>query len=186
MGRCAMGSFSDAHETREIPIIAANLHRLILPRQSQIWAVMHNTNDRRLRYLLSSTFLGRMCLSGEITELNEHQWDMTIRAESMYQRVAPIIKHGRSYRFGPEVTSYRHPRGWQAILRTAHSGREALVVAHSFGADVPAFVEVALPVGEWRIAECFSADESEPVVTGLQLRLPFGGEYDSLVVHLIR
>jgi hypothetical protein len=35
----AMGSSSDAHETREIPIIAANLQRLILPRQSQIWAV---------------------------------------------------------------------------------------------------------------------------------------------------
>jgi len=44
MGLCAMGSFSDAHETREIPIIAANLQRLILPRQSQVWAVLRK-ND---------------------------------------------------------------------------------------------------------------------------------------------
>jgi alpha-galactosidase len=40
MALSAMGSSSDAHETREIPIIAANLQRLILPRQSQIWAVL--------------------------------------------------------------------------------------------------------------------------------------------------
>ena len=35
-----MASFSDAHECDEIPIIAANMHRMILPRQSQIWAVV--------------------------------------------------------------------------------------------------------------------------------------------------
>lgn len=28
MSLCSMASFSDAHETEEIPIIAANLHRL--------------------------------------------------------------------------------------------------------------------------------------------------------------
>ncbi len=48
MGLCAMGSFSDAHETREISIIAANLQRLILPRQSQIWAVRRK-NDTAQR-----------------------------------------------------------------------------------------------------------------------------------------
>ena len=35
-----MASFSDAHECQEIPIIAAALHRVILPAQSQIWAVL--------------------------------------------------------------------------------------------------------------------------------------------------
>ena len=39
--RTSMSSFSDAHETPEIPIVAAALHRLMLPRQSQIWAVLH-------------------------------------------------------------------------------------------------------------------------------------------------
>jgi alpha-galactosidase len=34
MGLTSMASFSDAHETRDIPVIAANLHRLIQPRQS--------------------------------------------------------------------------------------------------------------------------------------------------------
>jgi alpha-galactosidase len=49
LGICAMGSFSDAHESPEIPIIAANLQRLILPRQAQIWAVLHAADsDQRL------------------------------------------------------------------------------------------------------------------------------------------
>ncbi len=48
LGLTAMSSFSDAHECPEIPVIAANLHRLMLPRQSQIWAVLRATSsDRR-------------------------------------------------------------------------------------------------------------------------------------------
>ena len=63
LARTAMSSFSDAHELVEIPIIAANLHRLMLPRQSQIWAVLHRADsDQRLAYSLAATFLGRMCL----------------------------------------------------------------------------------------------------------------------------
>ena len=45
LARTAMSSFSDAHELVEIPIIAANLHRLMLPRQSQIWAVLHRADS---------------------------------------------------------------------------------------------------------------------------------------------
>ena len=59
MAKHAMGSFSDAHECLEIPIIAANLHSLILPRQSQIWAVLRKEDDaHRLVYSLAATFLG--------------------------------------------------------------------------------------------------------------------------------
>ena len=51
MSMCSMASFSDAHECEEIPIIAANLHRVILPRQSQIWAVIRNSDSlKRIAY----------------------------------------------------------------------------------------------------------------------------------------
>ena len=44
-----MASFSDAHECAEIPIIAGALHRVILPAQSQIWAVLQaNESLRRI------------------------------------------------------------------------------------------------------------------------------------------
>jgi hypothetical protein len=87
----SMGSFSDAHESPEIPIIAANLHRLILPRQSQIWAVLHAADStQRLVYSLSAGFLGRLCLSGEIDHLSETQWTLVKNAINFYEKVAPL------------------------------------------------------------------------------------------------
>ncbi|MBQ8952542.1 MAG: alpha-galactosidase, partial [Clostridia bacterium] len=66
-----MASFSDAHECVEIPIIAASLQRLILPGQSQIWAVLRASDSlRRINYSLVNTFLGVMCLSGDILDLS--------------------------------------------------------------------------------------------------------------------
>ena len=59
MSECSMASFSDAHECEEIPVIAASLHRSILPRQSQIWAVIRKTDSvKRIGYTVASTFLG--------------------------------------------------------------------------------------------------------------------------------
>ena len=75
MKRCSMASFSDAHECVEIPIIAANLHRVILPRQSQIWAVIRETDSlKRMAYSVINTFLGRMCISGDVLHLTPEQW----------------------------------------------------------------------------------------------------------------
>ncbi|MBP5462357.1 MAG: alpha-galactosidase, partial [Lachnospiraceae bacterium] len=63
----SQASFSDAHECTIIPLIAANLHRLIRPEQSQIWAVLRAESDiDRINYLITSAMLGRLCLSGEI------------------------------------------------------------------------------------------------------------------------
>ena len=117
MARTAMSSFSDAHELKEIPIVAANLHRLMLPRQSQIWAVLHASDDeRRLAYSLAATFLGRMCLSGDIDTLSSRQWDLVQEAMRLYRQAAPIIKHGTSRHFGHVGESWRHPKGWQGVL----------------------------------------------------------------------
>ena len=44
---CTFASFSDAHECVYIPIIAANLHRLMQPAKSQIWAVLRKEDSSR-------------------------------------------------------------------------------------------------------------------------------------------
>ncbi len=187
MARCAMGSFSDAHETREIPIIAANLHRLILPRQSQIWSVLRTTDDdRRLIYLLAATFLGRMCLSGDLNELNDDQWNLALKAMALYRKVTPIIKHGQSHRMGPIVTNYRHPRGWQAVLRISDDGQQALVVAHSFGAEVPAQAHIPLPGAAWQVSEVLATHGNEPVVEIGTLRIPFEAPFSASVAYLVK
>jgi alpha-galactosidase len=117
MALASMASFSDAHESPEVPIIAANLQRLILPRQSQIWAVLHaSDSSQRLRYSLAAGFLGRLCLSGEIDELDEEQWSLVQEIIRFYNRVTPIIKNGRSRLHQHIGLSWQHPQGAQAAL----------------------------------------------------------------------
>ena len=59
----SMASFSDAHECDKIPIIAANMHRMIPPRQSQIWAVLQKNHSlQNIYYRMTGTMLGRLCI----------------------------------------------------------------------------------------------------------------------------
>ena len=131
-----MASFSDAHECPEIPVIAAALHRVILPAQSQIWAVLQASDSiRRINYSLINTFLGVMCLSGDVTRLSEEQWKKVEEGTDFYRQVRRIIRDGRSAFFGEMGDSWRHPEGWQAVVRTA--GAETLAVIHTFGGEFP-------------------------------------------------
>lgn len=159
--RSAMSSFSDAHELSEIPIIAAALHRLVLPRQSQVWAVLRpSDSDQRLVYSLAAGFLGRLCLSGDITALNPEQWALVSRALALYPRVAPIIRDGTSTFLGDVGPSWRHPRGWQAVLR--RHDQELLVVLHTF-AGPPPRLELPLPPGKWCLLEELSSGPASHV-----------------------
>lgn len=145
MSLCSMASFSDAHETEEIPIIAANLHRAILPRQSQIWAVIRkNDSLKRIAYSVANTFLGRMCLSGDVTELTSQQWNVIDNGIKFYKEIAPIIKYGYTHRVGPKITSERHPKGWQGVIRVGENG-EAYVLIHMFYGDIPEIISIKLP-----------------------------------------
>ena len=138
-----MASFSDAHECDEIPIIAANMHRMILPRQSQIWAVVKAGQPlQKLYYQICSGLLGRLCFSGEPDALSSAQWAIMDEGTAFYAKAAPIIDHGASRRFGSRIVSYRAPKGWQAVVRRGET--QTLVVVHTFGAAPEA---VTLPVG---------------------------------------
>lgn len=133
MSLCSMASFSDAHECPEIPIIAANLHRVILPRQSQIWAVIRKEDSlKRVAYSVANTFLGRMCISGDVCSLNDSQWKVIDDGISFYKTIAPIIKDGKTHFYGNKIGSYRHPKGWQAIYRESLDEKEAYILIHGF------------------------------------------------------
>ena len=150
VGRTAMSSFSDAHEPPEIPIIAAALHRLLPPRQSQVWAVLHPTDSpERLRSSLAAGFLGRLCLSGDLTSLSEGQALVVRDTVALYARAAPVIADGTSRLYGDLPRSWRHLEGWQALRRVASDARAALVVAHTF-AGAPATVRVPLEGDGWQ------------------------------------
>lgn len=186
MGICSMASFSDAHECEEIPVIAGNLHRSILPRQSQIWAVMRKGDSlRRLAYILSATFLGRMCLSGDVTQLTDAQWRVIDNAIAFYKKAVPAIKNGFSYFYGEKKPSDRHLEGWQAVVRVESEDgllerglpiyggnhKRALVTIHTFRGELPEYIEIPLPDGcPEGIGEVYSDSEIEVCVENRVLR----------------
>ena len=162
----SMASFSDAHECEEIPIIAANLHRAVLPRQSQIWAVIRQEDSlKRIAYSIAATFLGRLCLSGDVTRLFDRQWNVIENGMAFYRKISPVINRGQSYRFGPEIASIRHPEGWQAVLRVGEDGKKAYLTIHIFDGNLPAVIEVPLTEDCPReIYDVYSDSEEEVVI----------------------
>lgn len=145
MSACSMASFSDAHECEEIPIIAAALHRVILPCQSQIWAVIRETDSlKRIAYSVANTFLGRMCISGDVCNLTPEQWDVIDRGIAFYKKCAPIIKDGTSLLYERYSSSWRHPKGWQAVVRFLENGA-CMAVIHTFGGTLPGEIRIPLP-----------------------------------------
>ncbi len=129
----AMCSFSDAHESEDIPVVAANLHYLLPPRQSQVWCVFRKHFDRkRMAYKIASVFLGRVCWSGMILDLDDEQMEQILDAEKYYEKVAPIIKNGKSRIYRTDDVDYRQLQGTQAVLRYADDGKSALLVYHCF------------------------------------------------------
>ncbi len=168
MSKCAMASFSDAHECEEIPIIAANLHRAILPRQSQIWAVIREEDSlRRIAYSIANTFLGRMCLSGDVLSLSAEQWELIDRGIAFYKKLAPIIKKGKTGFYGPKITSYRHPKGWQGIFRESGDKTKAFLLLHGFLGARGEKLNISVPE-DYKVADIYSyKDENVSLKDGM-------------------
>jgi len=151
----SQASFSDAHETKSIPLIAANLHRVIQPRQSQIWAVLRaRDSEERIYYSLIATLLGRMCLSGEIYDLSPGQWKLVEDGMAFYRLAADIIRDGVTMLHQYTAKGYNEPKGEQLVLREL--GNRGLAVYHRFedsSAEPP-----ELPEGCRILAEYGKAD----------------------------
>ena len=176
-----MASFSDAHECAEIPIIAAALHRVILPAQSQIWAVLQTADSiRRINYSLVNTFLGVMCLSGDVVHLSGEQWRKVEEGTDFYRRVRHIIRDGVSVFHGNVSESWRHPEGWQAVVRTA--GQETLAVIHNFGGNPPG--EVAIPVRAEKILRTMCSEENRIRLKDGLLTVELRAPFEAVAVHM--
>lgn len=155
----SQASFSDAHECTIIPLIAANLHRLIRPEQSQIWAVLRADSDLdRIYYLITSAMLGRLCLSGEIFALDEERWNAVTEGIRFYGEIKDIIRDGFTKKIRTNVTDYSHAAGYQAVLRTL--GDRALLLVHTLegGANPP----IADLLADYIIVETYGSEPNAP------------------------
>lgn len=184
----SMSSFSDAHECKEIPYIAADLHQLILPRQSQIWSVISPDLPMQvIRCRLVSGMLGRFCLSGRIGELDDAQVAEVRKAALFYREVKDIIKDGRSVLYRDSSRNHHHLKGAQVLVRESgdryvQQGRELLLVYHSFE-DPAESISGELPDGDWEITGHIGED-CHMEITGNRFAIRPQNSWEAFAVHL--
>lgn len=195
MSMCAMASFSDAHETELIPVIAARLHRMILPRQSQIWAVIREDDTlKRIAYTLINTFLGRMCFSGDVLKLSSGQWDKIDEGIAFYKKISDVIKNGYTYFYDNYGSSEKYLTGYQAIVRVKNDGKtlipekadEAYAVVHIFN-DVPGYdgsISIELPEScPNGITDVYSGSDIKVSLNGKRLIVTPSGKMEAVAVR---
>lgn len=180
----SMASFSDAHEWQTIPVIAANVTRAILPAQSQIWAVLRKTDDdKRLHYSLTNTFLGRMCLSGDIYDLSAEQWKTVDEAIGLYKRCNHLISLGRNYRSGPFQKSYNDLNGWQAVTRVSLGKSQMMTVINTF-ANFKGTLKISLPenAATYSISQVFARPNIKVAIKQNCLVIKNAQDFEGIVV----
>lgn len=184
LGMTDLSSYSDAHEDEAIPIIAANLHQLMLPRQALIWAVIRKSDTiRRIQYSMTNTFYGRLCLSGDIHELSAEQWRVIKAGLSFYEKIKEIIRAGRSTRFGAPVLSYRDPCGAQGLLRKNLTDDKALLLLHSF--NEPTDLTIT-GLADWHIEAVYGDDAITLEEARADMTVHFAAEFAAKALLLVK
>lgn len=186
LGLFDMASFSDAHECVEIPIIARNLHRLMLPAEEQIWAVLRGSDDlKRVMWSVTAGFFGVLCLSGDVFSIDGERWESVNEGIAFYRSISEVIKRGETEFYGDDIVKYRHPEGWQGIIRRSRSGDEAYALAFMYGGELPD--EISMPVGEgMHIDGVYALPSNKPVLKDGRLSFGFTQNFEAAAVRLKR
>ncbi len=176
-------SFSDAHEEKEIPVIAADLQRLILPSKSQIWSVLRKDDSpERLVYSICAGMYGVLCISGDVHDLSDEQWTLVQEGTDFYKSVTPIIADGITKRFGPFQISNRRLQGYQASARYGSNGG-ALVIVHSFEHEGILNIDIPLEKG-YKVTGIYETGDHDITVTGSHIHLKFERSFDAVAIRL--
>lgn len=142
MALADLDSISDDHESLCNPIVSANMLDFSLPQENLIWSVIRESDPLdHIYYSLCSSFLGRLCLSGDITSLSKEQWQAIDDGINFYHKIVPFLQADEFKRYGEPVLSYRQPAGNQAVMFKLEN--EFLVVAHNFSSSQPITIELS-------------------------------------------
>ena len=176
-------SFSDAHEEKEIPVIAADLQKLVLAQKSQIWAVLRKEDElKRIAYSVCAAMYGVLCISGDVFDLSKEQWELARRGVEFYKKASPIIVSGVTERFGPFQNSNRDLQSYQAGVRRTKDG-EMLVIVHSFNHE--GRQDISIPIGDTaEIKDIYEQGDHTVSVEDGFLKLTFEESFDAVAVIL--
>lgn len=170
MSKVSMCSFSDAHECAEIPLVAANVSRVVPARQSQIWAVLREKDSlSRVIYSLCAAFLGRVCLSGDVLALPPEKVKCISEGLDFYREVRDVVRYGDISLIDCDVEYYRKPKGRQIYVKDLKDRR--LVIVHRLEGKG----DICVPAAGYRVLRAFT-DLSYSLERG-ELVVRDGGEY---------
>lgn len=182
MAASGVSSFSDAHEAIEIPYIAANLHNLMLPAQSLVWAVIHEDDKpQRIAYSIAAAFLGRICLSGDIDKLSYEQWDILKAAFEFYNSCEDIIVNGITRIYGNRGRNTRYPTGTQVVIRKTDN--EMMIVIHKYknsGEEMTVNIDRG-----FKVSEEFFADNMAEIKDG-KLIIKKASDFSACALKLVK
>ncbi len=150
MNMVSMCSFSDAHECPELPLVAANVSRVVPARQLQIWAVLREKDTpARTVYSLCAAMMGRICLSGDVLAIPPDKMRLICEGLNFYRAVRAIVAKGDIVNIDCNVEYYRAPCGRQIFEKQL--GSERLVLVHALNSRE----EVCVPAEGWRLVRAF-------------------------------
>lgn len=131
MSRVSMCSFSDAHECKEIPLVAANVSRVVPARQSQIWAVIRESDDKdRIVWSLTAAMFGRICLSGDVHKIGKDKMELIQEGLEFYSAVKDLVRYGDIKEVDNTVEYFREPFGRQVYEKEFKDKK--LLLVHAF------------------------------------------------------
>lgn len=151
MSQVSMCSFSDAHECNEIPLVAANVSRVIPARQMQIWAVLREGESAsRTIYSLCAAMMGRICLSGDVLHLDGERVRLIQEGLEFYQEIKDVVRYGKISLIDNTVEYYRAPEGRQVYIKEYEEKK--LVIVHF----LESAEKVSLPLEGCRLKRAFT------------------------------
>lgn len=178
-------SFSDAHEEKEIPVIAADLQNLVLAQKSQIWAVLRKTDRlKRIAYSVCAGMYGVLCISGDVFDLSDEQQQLAKEGVAFYKKASPVIAHGFTKRYGRFQDSNRNLQGYQAGVRYGEDG-EVLLIVHFFTPADGNCIDIPLD-GNYRILSVYETGDHHAMITGRTFHIQFDEPLDAAAVLLER
>ena len=182
---CDFGMFSDAHASPEIPVIAANMHRLVHPSKLVVWAVVRPEESlQRINYSMAALFLGNPGISGGIHLLDRDQFNVVKNHLEMFRRIDHLILNGTTRIFGERVENYRTPKGCQVVLRENRADAEALLVCHSFDLGQHEKTVYEIELGETLTVKEGINPHITIDISGKRAKIAFNKSWAGAVFHL--
>lgn len=133
MSKVSMCSFSDAHEAKEIPLVAANISRVVPACQNQIWATIRKDDTvDRIVWSMTAAMFGRVCLSGDVHLIDSARKAKIKEGIDFYNAVKDVVRAGDICGFENTVKYYRNPKGCQIYKKASADRKRLLVLAHFF------------------------------------------------------